>query len=120
MQKSTRGSLCIAELLQQATNVNSLTCGSSLNSLIKFPNEFLPAFDKAIKDIALSIVDPLKQKIDDVDFHVGLKGSFGDHHVNPRTLKASFLGKLVCLEGIVTRCELMRTVVHRKEGPLSS
>ncbi|CAG8643009.1 6166_t:CDS:10, partial [Ambispora gerdemannii] len=35
-------------------------------------------------------------------------GSFGDHHQNPRTLTAAYLGKLVCIDGIVTKCSLVR------------
>lgn len=31
--------------------------------------------------------------------------SFGAKHVSPRTLAASFLGNMVCVEGIVTKCE---------------
>ncbi|KAK6048224.1 MCM2/3/5 family protein [Cooperia oncophora] len=34
------------------------------------------------------------------DVQVGFEGSFGDRHVNPRSLKSTFLGNLVCCEGI--------------------
>ena len=44
----------------------------------------------------------------DREFHVGFEGSFGDRHVNPRTLKSEYLGNMVCCEGIVTRCSLVR------------
>lgn len=46
-----------------------------------------------------------------VPYYVGFKGSFGDNHVNPRTLRAMYLGKFVCIEGIVTRCSLVRPKV---------
>uniref|UniRef100_A0A672T7Z3 DNA replication licensing factor MCM3 n=1 Tax=Sinocyclocheilus grahami TaxID=75366 RepID=A0A672T7Z3_SINGR len=41
------------------------------------------------------------------EFHVGFEGSFGNKHVSP-----CFLGNLVCVEGIVTKCEpkIMRSV----------
>jgi DNA replication licensing factor MCM3 len=39
-------------------------------------------------------------------YHLGFSGSFGAHRVNPRTLVASLLGKMVCVEGIVTKCTL--------------
>ncbi len=39
------------------------------------------------------------------EFHVGFEGSFGSKHVSPRTLSARFLGSLLCVEGIVTKCE---------------
>ena len=32
--------------------------------------------------------------------------SFGAKHVTPRSLTSSFLGNMVCLEGIVTKCKL--------------
>ena len=39
------------------------------------------------------------------EFHVGFEGSFGAKHVSPRTLKSDLIGSLVCVEGIVTKCE---------------
>jgi DNA replication licensing factor MCM3 len=45
---------------------------------------------------------------EDTVFYVGFKGSFGDHHVNPRTLRAQHLGKMISLDGIITRCSLVR------------
>ncbi|KAF8078335.1 MCM2/3/5 family-domain-containing protein [Lyophyllum atratum] len=54
------------------------------DGLLKQPTEFLPAY------------------------RVGFSGSFGDHHVSPRTLHAAHLGKMISLEGIITRCSLVR------------
>lgn len=48
--------------------------------------------------------NPQKHDIEGKMYHVGFRGSFGDHHVNPRTLRASHLGRMVSVEGIVTRC----------------
>ncbi|KAL0077096.1 MCM2/3/5 family-domain-containing protein [Phycomyces blakesleeanus] len=79
--------------------------------ILNNPNEWLPAFDKALKDIVKSITDPNLHDFYDLPFSVGLKGSFGDNQVNPRSLRAMFLGKLVCIEGIVTRCSLVRPKV---------
>lgn len=74
-----------------------------MHSLLNNPNEYLPAFNKALKDIVETMAD---RNIHDLDspYYVGFRGSFGSHHVNPRTLRAMYLGKLVCVEGIVTRC----------------
>ncbi|KAM3727836.1 Maternal DNA replication licensing factor [Dirofilaria immitis] len=47
------------------------------------------------------------------DFNVGFEGSFGDRHVNPRSLKSQFLGSMVCCEGIVTKCSALRPKVVR-------
>jgi len=43
-------------------------------------------------------------KADNPDY-VGLRGSFGQQHCNPRTLRSHQIGKMVSLEGIVTRCK---------------
>uniref|UniRef100_A0A5S6QUE6 DNA replication licensing factor MCM3 n=1 Tax=Trichuris muris TaxID=70415 RepID=A0A5S6QUE6_TRIMR len=40
-------------------------------------------------------------------FSIGFEGSFGRRHLNPRTLKSTYLGNLVCCEGIVTKCSLI-------------
>lgn len=65
-------------------------------------------FEKAATDI-ISRVDPDYAK--GRDFSIGFEGSFGSRHVNPRNLKSRFLGSLVCCEGIVTKCSLVRPKV---------
>ncbi|KAF7638885.1 DNA helicase [Meloidogyne graminicola] len=72
--------------------------------LSSFVDEII-AFEHALKEI-ISKLDPdyVKEK----DFSIGFEGSFADRHLNPRTLKSGFLGNLVCCEGIVTRCSLVR------------
>eukprot|EP00049_Salpingoeca_infusionum_P019107 m.360245 g.360245 ORF g.360245 m.360245 type:complete len:939 (-) comp18941_c0_seq1:97-2913(-) len=45
------------------------------------------------------------------NFFVGFEGSFGGHHVTPRGLSARLLGKMVCVEGIVSKCSLIRPKV---------
>jgi DNA replication licensing factor MCM3 len=75
------------------------------NSLLKEPLSFLPAFDLALRDVVVSIADIAKYPgAKDAVYYIGLRGSFGDHHVNPRTLRANMLGKMISIEGIVTRC----------------
>jgi DNA replication licensing factor MCM3 len=73
--------------------------------LLEEPNEYIPAFESALRTLVHSVADRLKDDIADKQFYIGLRGSFGDHHVNPRTLRSMHLGKMVSLEGIVTRCE---------------
>jgi DNA replication licensing factor MCM3 len=92
--------------------------------LLEEPNEYIPAFEAALKTLVQTVADPLKDDIADKQFYIGLRGSFGDHHVNPRTLRSMHLGKMVSLEGIVTRCKfilfdrvtLMLTSVYRLPG----
>jgi len=37
---------------------------------------------------------------------VGFSGPFGFHRVTPRDLMSSFIGTMVCVEGIVTKCNV--------------
>uniref|UniRef100_A0AAY4B327 DNA replication licensing factor MCM3 n=1 Tax=Denticeps clupeoides TaxID=299321 RepID=A0AAY4B327_9TELE len=73
--------------------------------------EELLAFQRALKDLVAS-VDATYAKQHE-EFFVGLEGSFGSKHVSPRTLTSRFLGNMVCVEGIVTKCSLVRPKVVR-------
>ncbi|KAJ3131230.1 MCM DNA helicase complex subunit [Geranomyces variabilis] len=81
--------------------------------LLEVPMDFLPPFDQALKDIVLSLQNPSKEKLDDEVFHIGLDGSFGDHNVSPRNVSSSHLGRTISIEGIITRCSLVRPKVAR-------
>ncbi|KAJ3019563.1 MCM DNA helicase complex subunit [Thoreauomyces humboldtii] len=81
--------------------------------LLKTPMDYLPPFDKALKDIVLTLQDPTKPKLDDEMFYVGLDGSFGDHNVSPRNVSSTHLGTMISIEGIITRCSLVRPKVAR-------
>ncbi|KAH3673490.1 hypothetical protein WICMUC_003596 [Wickerhamomyces mucosus] len=87
------------------------------NGLLNEPSEYLPAFEKALRDNIIAIYDPNNQAfqpINDQDlFHISFKGSFGNHSVSPRTIKSTFLSKLISIEGIVTRASLIRPKVIR-------
>ncbi|KAF9015050.1 ATP dependent DNA helicase [Cyathus striatus] len=78
------------------------------DGLLKQPVDFVPAFDDALASVVQRVYDPEKHNIDSKAYKVGFSGSFGDHHVNPRTLRATHLGNMISLEGIITRCSLVR------------
>jgi DNA replication licensing factor MCM3 len=78
------------------------------DGLLKQPVDFLPAFDDALVNIVTQIHDADKHELEGKSYRVGFSGSFGDHHVSPRTLRAEHLGKMISLEGIITRCSLVR------------
>lgn len=78
------------------------------DGLLKQPFDYLSAFDAALLNVISRVYDPDKYTIESKNYKVGFSGSFGDHHVSPRTLQAVHLGKMICLEGIVTRCSLVR------------
>ena len=68
--------------------------------------EELSCFQRALMEYAGS-ADAVYAKQHD-ELSIGLEGSFGSHHVSPRTLTSKFLGSVVCVEGIVTKCKLNR------------
>lgn len=79
------------------------------------PGDYEPAGNQALKDCVLNLAGGDARKKD--VFYLGYSGSFGDNHATPRTLRADKLGKMVCLEGIVTRCTsplLSRSLPHRR------
>jgi len=78
------------------------------NGLLKEPVEFLPAFHDAVLTVIQQVHDIDKHDIETKGYGIGFNGSFGDHHVSPRTLRASHLAHMISLEGIVTRCSLVR------------
>ena len=61
------------------------------------------SYQRAVKEFVMTVDSVYGKQFD--DFFVGFEGSFGAKHVTPRSLSARFLGNLVCLEGIVTKCE---------------
>ncbi|KAJ2997087.1 MCM DNA helicase complex subunit [Globomyces sp. JEL0801] len=78
------------------------------------PMDYLPPFEKALTEVADSIrVINLTPGMDQKLYHIGLEGSFGEHQISPRNLTASYLGKTLCIEAIVTRCSLVRPKISR-------
>ncbi|TIA88511.1 hypothetical protein E3P99_02539 [Wallemia hederae] len=77
------------------------------DGLLKVPNDFFPALEDSLKGI-IAVIHPNTDELADKSFYCGLRGSFGDNHVNPRTLRAMHIGNMISLEGIVTRCSLVR------------
>ncbi|KAJ8276841.1 hypothetical protein GJAV_G00068510 [Gymnothorax javanicus] len=94
-------------------NVNDLRRKNEKRAKALLNNAFseLLAFQGALKDLVASIDGTYAKQFD--EFHVGFEGSFGSKHVSPRTLTARFLGSLVCVEGIVTKCSLVRPKITR-------
>lgn len=79
------------------------------NLLLQQPIDYLPTFEKALKEVAQELNEPVFNfDLNGVRFHVGLEGSFGELHTNPRHLSSRLLSHMVCLDGIVTSCSLVR------------
>lgn len=82
--------------------------------VLDHPADYIPAMNSALRETVFAVRDPRLHVVNENDpFYVSFKGAFGDHFVNPRTIHASHLSKLVCIEGIVTRCSLVRPKIVR-------
>ena len=86
------------------------SCTPPCHRVLKAPVDEIPAFQLAIKE-STDAIDPNYGKKFDGKFFVGFEGSFGGQHVTPRGLSARLLGKLVCVEGIVSKCGLIHPKV---------
>ncbi|KAF5272308.1 hypothetical protein FQR65_LT04966 [Abscondita terminalis] len=73
--------------------------------------EELVAFQRALNQhIGELAPDRMKEQ---EEFYIGFEGSFGNKHVTPRSLHSRYLGSLVCIEGIVTKCSLVHPKVAK-------
>ena len=76
------------------------------------PFDFSLAFDRALKDVIGTVPNRAKfEQDEEAMYYVAYTGSFGENACNPRTLGSLLLNRMVCLEGIVTRCSLVRPKV---------
>ena len=75
------------------------------------PFDYAPAFDVALKDIIKTIRTNKKETDDDTMYYCAYSGAFGENACNPRTLGSHLLNRMVSLEGIVTKCSLVRPKV---------
>lgn len=82
----------------------------SAERLLKTPIKAIPPLEDALNDAVdnnESSSNILKDK-EKINYRVGINGNFGSHLLVPRDLNASYLTKLVCIEGIVTKISLVR------------
>lgn len=75
----------------------------------------IPPFEHALQELATNLRDVEQHGPDSAHhkLHVGFEGAFGDLHTTPRSLSSRFLSHLVCLDGIVTSCSLVRPKLMR-------
>ncbi|XP_048392741.1 DNA replication licensing factor MCM3 [Stegostoma tigrinum] len=100
-------------LYRLIVNINDLRRKNEKRATQLLSNSFeeLLAFQRALKDFVASIDATYAKQFE--DFYIGLEGSFGSNHVSPRTLTSRFLSNVVCVEGIVIKCSLVRPKVVR-------
>ncbi|XP_069014841.1 DNA replication licensing factor MCM3 [Embiotoca jacksoni] len=94
-------------------NINDLRRRNEARAAKLMNNAFeeLLAFQRALKDLVASVDATYAKQYE--EFFIGLEGSFGSKHVSPRTLTSRLLSSMVCVEGIITKCSLVRPKVVR-------
>ncbi|XP_050300604.1 DNA replication licensing factor Mcm3 [Anthonomus grandis grandis] len=88
-------------------NINDLRRKNASRALALLNNAFEEqlAFQRALKDIIYQI--NYEYAKENEEFFIAFEGSFGNKHVTPRTLTSGYLGSLICVEGIVSKCSLV-------------
>ncbi|KAL8638096.1 MAG: hypothetical protein Q9228_004713 [Teloschistes exilis] len=82
------------------------------DGLLRTPFDFSQAFDQALKNVVIAIPNrPSIESADNAMYYCAFVGSFGEFACNPRTLSSAHLNRMVSLEGIVTKCSLVRPKV---------
>jgi len=82
------------------------------DGLLEDPFDWTAAFNQAVTDIVKTVPNIRKDQTDpEVLYYCAWAGSFGLNSCNPRTLSSHMLNKMVSIEGIVTRCSLIRPKV---------
>ncbi|KAF3482976.1 DNA replication licensing factor Mcm3 [Arthroderma uncinatum] len=82
--------------------------------LLTSPFAYCQAFDQALREIVTTIASkPSRTESDETEYYCAYVGAFGENACNPRTLSSSHLNRMIALEGIVTKCSLVRPKVIR-------
>ena len=81
------------------------------SNFLRRPAEYLPAFEEGLRETVANFDPTLAKQATVNKFRIGVTGSFGSHHVTPRGLNSGLLNKLAYVEGIVTKCTLVRPKV---------
>ncbi|KAL3002935.1 hypothetical protein AAZX31_08G081800 [Glycine max] len=79
------------------------------NRILRSPSEYMQPFCDAVTE-ATRAIDPKYLK-EGEQVLVGFEGPFVSRRVTPRELLSEFIGSMVCIEGIVTKCSLVRPKV---------
>ncbi|KAK6417379.1 MCM DNA helicase complex subunit [Oleoguttula sp. CCFEE 5521] len=82
------------------------------DGLLNIPFDYSQAFDRALKNIVNTLGNrPAFETAEETMYYCAFIGSFGAMSCNPRTLSSHYLNHMVSLEGIVTKCSLVRPKV---------
>lgn len=75
------------------------------NRILRNPSEYMQSFCDAVTDV-VRVSDPKYLK-EGEQVLVGFGGPFVSRRVTPRDLLTEFIGSMVCVEGIITKCSLV-------------
>ncbi|KAF2666844.1 DNA replication licensing factor mcm3 [Microthyrium microscopicum] len=70
-------------------------------------------FNQALKNVITAFSNRPAQTADETVYYCAFIGSFGEFSCNPRTLNSAHLNHMISMEGIVTKCSLVRPKVVR-------
>lgn len=86
-------------------NINDLRRKNPKRALSLLNNAFQEqqVFQKALNEYVFDV--SAEHEKNKKEFFIAFEGSFGNKHVTPRTLTSNFIGNLICVEGIVTKCK---------------
>lgn len=96
-------------------NINELRNFQSVlpEKLMKSPRQYILALQQAAKESAENADPSFAKILRTNELQVGFEGSFGQNSVSPRGLLSTMLNNLVQVEGIVTKCSLVRPKLVR-------
>ncbi|KAM1008264.1 hypothetical protein PS1_004681 [Malus domestica] len=77
--------------------------------ILRNPSDYMQSFNDAATEIA-NRIDPRYLKQGE-QLLVGFEGAFVSRRVTPRDLLSEYIGSMVCVQGIVTKCSLVRPKV---------
>nr|CAI5845189.1 unnamed protein product [Callosobruchus analis] len=94
-------------------NINDLRRKNPARARSLLTNAFeeQKAFQAALKECVINSTSEFIK--DQEEYFIAFEGSFGKNHVTPRSLTSSYLGHLICVEGIVTKCSLVHPKIVR-------
>jgi len=78
--------------------------GDSRQKILDEPHRYMPVLEDELSRVKSDDDPAFGKDVKAPRPRIALKGTFGHHHVTPRGLTSELLTKLVCIDGIVTRC----------------
>ncbi|KAL5577199.1 hypothetical protein UlMin_018898 [Ulmus minor] len=79
--------------------------------ILRNPSEYMQSFCDAATELANKMKPKYLKQGEQIN--VGFEGPFVSRRVTPRELLSEFIGSMVCVEGIITKCSLVRPKVVR-------